>query len=247
VASQARTPRTSKLHPSEIAHFEAQARRELAEADKLKAETREAAARARNEDAAAKTSMILYDREAEKRAKELAANEYHRVYVFDEAVTEGTVKKCINQLTLWARQDPECAIEIQINSPGGSIFDGFALIDFIRDLRERGHEVTTVALGMAASMGGVLLQAGDTRIMGANCFLLIHEGSLGAIGDFGEVEDRVKLMEQLHERILALFEERAKPINAKTTKAWIKRNWQRRDWWIDAQAAADYGFIDEVR
>jgi ATP-dependent protease ClpP protease subunit len=104
-----------------------------------------------------------------------------------------------------------------------------------------------VTFGMAASMAGVLLQAADTRIMGANAFLLIHEGSLGAIGDFGDVEDRVELMGQMHDRILSLFETRAKPINPKTTKAFIRNRWKRKDWWITAEEAAKLGLVDEVR
>ena len=102
-------------------------------------------------------------------------------------------------------------------------------------------------MGVVGGGGGVLLRAADTRVMGANCFMLIHEGSLGAVGDFGEVEDRVKLMEQMHERILALFEERAKPINPKTTKKFIRHRWQRKDWWFSGDEALKLGFVDEVR
>jgi len=234
--------RIGQLHESEIAHYDAQAARELVEAEKLRAEAREVSARADNEESAAATSRILYEREAEKRAKELAANEHHHVYVFDESVSEGSVKKCINQLTLWARQKPDCEIELQINSPGGSVIDGFALIDFIRDLREKGHEVTTVAFGMAASMAGVLLQAGDKRVMGANCLLLIHEASYGISGDHGDVEDRVEMVKIMHDKILSLFAERSS-----LNKAQIGRKWRRKDWWLPAEIALKHGFIDEVR
>lgn len=211
-----------------------------AEAVKSQAEAREASAKA------AKAEIEL-EREQEKRRDELAANEHHRVYVFDSEVNDSSVKRCIDQLVTWHRQDPECEIEIQVNSPGGAIFAGFALIDFIRGLREQGHKITMVTYGMAASMGGVLLQAADVRVMGANAFLLIHEGSMGAIGDFGDVEDRVELMGQMHERILTLFEERARPINPKTTKTFIKNRWKRKDWWITADDAKKLGFVDEVR
>jgi ATP-dependent Clp protease protease subunit len=218
----------------------AKARKYEAEADLARAEAREM-------NAQADLAEMNLEREKEKRDKEKAANERHRVYVFDSDVTASSVKKCMDQLTTWSRQHPGCEIEIQINSPGGSIFDGFALIDFIRDLREHDHHVTMVALGMAASMAGVLLQAADTRVIGANCFMLIHEGSLGAIGDFGDVEDRVQLMGQMHDRILALFEERATPINPKTTKQFIRRRWQRKDWWFPGHEALKLGFVDQVR
>lgn len=172
---------------------------------------------------------------------------YNRVYTFDDAVTERSIKICVQTLTAWSRQEPGCDITIYLNSPGGSILDGFALIDFILELRRKGHKVTTIALGMAASMAGVILQAGTVRAIGSNAILLIHEGSLGAIGSFGEVEDRVKLMKIFHERILDLFEERAKPINSKTTKAFIRKNWDRTDWWIGSSQALELGLVDEVR
>lgn len=219
----------------------------VSEEARTRAETRRIEALAQVAEAKAELAAIALNRERDKREKELAADDFHRVYVFDSDVTAGSVKKCVAQLAEWSRKEPRCDIEIQINSPGGSIFDGFALVDFIRGLRTQGHEITMVAYGMAASMGGVLLQAADNRVMGENAFLLIHEGSLGAIGDFGDVEDRVELMKQLHERILTLFVERATPINPKTTRTFIRNRWKRKDWWLSAEDAAALGFVDEIR
>lgn len=205
------------------------------------------AERARKERAFADRAELDLEREKEKRDKELLENDRFKVYLFDSEVSDGSVKKCIAQLTQWHRQDPGCDIEIKVNSPGGSILAGFELIDFIRDLRNEGHTVTMVAYGMAASMAGVLLQAADHRVMGENAFLLIHEGSLGAIGDWGDVEDRVELMQMFHKRILGLFEARAKPINKKTTTTFIKNRWKRKDWWIPSEEALKLGLVDEVR
>jgi ATP-dependent Clp endopeptidase proteolytic subunit ClpP len=178
---------------------------------------------------------------------ELAKDEHNKLYVFDEAVSAATVKKCIARLTIWARQNPKCTIEVQINSPGGDVIAGFALIDFIHDLRAKRHRVDIVALGFAASMAGVILQAGTNRIMGANAILLIHEAQFGASGSLGEVEDRVKMVEIMHERILELFASRATPLNPKTTKKFIERKWARKDWWMPADEAAKLGFIDSIR
>ena len=213
----------------------------------LKAKTRKEVAQARRAELDVEACKIDLERVIEKRAKELAENDQHKVYVFDKPVAENSVKACITQLVLWSRQDPGCDIELQVNSPGGVIFDGFALIDFLRGLRADGHKITAVTYGMAASMAGVILQAADERVMGQNAFLLIHEGSLGAIGDFGDVEDRVELMGLMHDRILSLFEGRAKAINPKTTKAFIRNRWKRKDWWLTADEAARLGFVDEVR
>jgi ATP-dependent Clp endopeptidase proteolytic subunit ClpP len=231
---------TRPLHKAEIAAFEALAEVRLAERDLFSAQAQKAG----ND---AMISAINLRTKQREEAAEQANNSNNFVYVFDKQVDDNTVKSCITKLTEWSRLNPECEIEVQINSPGGSIFAGLALVDFIRSLQDKGHTVNTVALGVAASMGGVILQVGTTRIMGKNCILLLHQGSLGAIGDFAQVEDRVRLMSLFHERILDIFEERSKPINPKTTKAFIKRNWDRKDWWMTADDALKLGFVDEVR
>lgn len=202
---------------------------------------------ARKEKAEAEQAEILLASKKRAEADELAKNQHHKVYVFDKDVNESSVKSCISQLQTWARQTPNCDIEIQINSPGGDIVEGFALIDFLDDLRHKGHTINIVALGMAASMAGVILQSGDTRIMGKNALLLIHEASFGAAGSVGKVEDRVKLVKIMQNRILDIFAERASAINTKTTKKFIEKNWLRTDWWMDAETALRLGFVDEVR
>lgn len=229
-----------KLDQSEI-------ERNQAEAEKFRAERDEAAAEARKKTAEAEVAEISLAAKRRAEEDELAKNVHHKVYVFDSDVNSSSVKSCKNQLTIWHRNCPNCEVEIQVNSPGGSIVDGFDLIDFIRDFRNKGHKVSMVAFGYAASMAGVIMQAADTRVMGKHAFMLIHEGSLGAIGDFGKVEDRLKLMENFHTKILELFEERAKPKNSKTTKAFIKKRWHRNDWWLPSEEALRLGFIDEVR
>jgi ATP-dependent Clp protease protease subunit len=213
-----------------------------AEADEHSALAAKARAETRLQNAMADVAEIELRRQQLDERISLAANFHHHVYVFDQEVGEKSVKACIQQLQVWSRNDPRCDVEIQINSPGGSIFDGFALIDFIRDLRDKGHKVTLVGIGMVASMAAVVLQAGDNRILGKHATLLIHEGSMGAFGNFGEVEDRVKLMEMFHERILDLFAERSN-----LSKSTIRKNWKRRDWWIDSSDALKHGLVDEVR
>lgn len=220
--------------------FLAEAHAAEAEAELHRAETREKLARAQE----AEISLRSKQR-AEK--DELAKDNHHHVYVFDDQVSESSVKKCIQQLNTWTRQKKNCKIEIQINSPGGAIIDGFALIDYITSLRDQGHTIDIVALGVAASMAGVILQAADKRVIGKNAFLLIHQAQFGAVGNFGKVEDQVKFVELMHDKILTLFANRATPLNSKTTKALIKRKWSRKDWWMNAEDALKYGFVDEVR
>lgn len=234
-------------HRAEAKYLEAQARREKAEERRAEAEAALAEAEARKEAAYAEQEEISLRKDQRDEKDELSKDHHQHIYTFDTKVSDDTVKACINRLNTWSRQDPGCSIELQINSPGGDIIAGLALIDSLRLLQERGHHITTVALGAAFSMGGVILQAGNVRAMGKNSILLLHEGSMGAIGDFGQVEDRVKLMELLHERILTIFEERATTINPKTTRKFIKDHWKRTDWWVDAEDALKYGLVDEIR
>ena len=148
----------------------------------------------------------------------------------------------MSKLTQWHRKDPKCDIEIIFSSPGGSIIDGFELFDFIQHLRNEGHKVTTGSLGMAASMAGILLQAGDVRWIGHQAWMMIHRAAFGAIGKTYEVEDEVRLVKRIEERILDIFTSRSE-----LTKHKIKKNWDRKDWWIDADECLSLGLVDEVR
>ena len=164
------------------------------------------------------------------------------LYRFNEKISSESVKKCMQTLTEWSRLDPECAIEIIFSSPGGSIIDGFELFDFLQDLRYQGHHMTTGTLGYAASMAGVLLQAGDVRWVGQQAWVMIHRAAFGAWGKTYEIEDEVKFIQRIEERILGIFTSRS---NLSKTK--IKRNWDRKDWWISADEAMEMGLVDEIR
>lgn len=184
---------------------------------------------------------ITLEREEFKRSQELATDEYHRVYRFDGEVTGQSVKACMKQLSLWERIDPKCDIEIVFFSPGGDIVAGMALFDYIQSLRRNGHYVVTSAIGMAASMAGILLQSGDKRVMTKESWLLIHQGSFGAMGSFGDVEDRVEWVKKIQDRILNIFAARAK-----LSKEEIDKRWERKNWWISSDEALEWGFIDEI-
>ena len=229
------------------ADIEAAAAKEKSDAESKKAaaETRKLVAEAKEVEFKLVEAKHVADRADEKRRKELAGNEYHHVYLFNNQVTEASVKACIAQLSTWERTLDEgetMTVELQLNSPGGDVVDGFALIDYIVYLQSKGHIVNTVAYGMAASMAGVILEVGDHRSMGSNAVLLIHEASFGAVGSYGEVADRIKLVDIFHERILKLFTDRSN-----VSKAFIKRNWTRKDWWLSADTALKHGFVDSIQ
>lgn len=198
-------------------------------------------AMARNETAAAKLAELELARETDSRRRELAANEHHHVYHFTDAVGATSTRACMKQLATWKRTEPGCAVEIVFSSPGGSVIDGLALFDYIQQIRKVGHKVTTSTLGYAASMAGILLQAGDLRTMGAEAYILVHEVSFGIDGKIGEVEDEVAFIKKIQGRVLDIFASRTK-----LSKVQLARRWRRKDWWLDSTEALALGFVDKV-
>ena len=170
------------------------------------------------------------------------AESARRHYTFYARVEEETVQDCMRTLTSWSTKAPGASLTVTFNSPGGSVHDGLALFDFLRHLRTEGHHLTTVALGRAASMGAVLLQAGDHRVVGANAFVMLHEVSSGSSGKVSELEESIELSKRLQKRLLVILSERS----TMSVQA-IQRRWARRDWWLDAEDAVALGFADEVR
>tara|TARA_Y100001973_G_scaffold4114_1_gene6022 strand:+ start:362 stop:1114 length:753 start_codon:yes stop_codon:yes gene_type:complete len=213
-----------------------------AELAKVLAEVRQIEAEARKVEAEAGVAEIEFKKTWLQAEKETYTDEENFLYRFNRDVSCSSVSGCMKRLTQWHRKDPKCDMEIVFSSPGGDIIAGFELFDFIQDLRNQGHKVITGSLGMAASMAGVLLQAGDERWIGHQAWMMIHRAAFGAIGKTYEVEDEVKLVKRIEERCLDIFVSRSK-----LTKQKIKRNWDRKDWWIDADECLELGLVDEVR
>ena len=234
--------RSAKEIKADIALKEAEARKMEAEALNIEAMVR------KNQLEGDKASVELTVKQMdlvikeEKRAREKAADDENFLYRFGSEVSGGSVTSCIKKLTEWSRLNPKCDIEVIFSSPGGSIIDGFELFDFMQHLRSKGHRITTGTLGYAASMAGILLQAGDTRWIGQQAWLMIHRASFGAYGKTFEIEDEVKFIKRIEERVLDIFTSRSN-----LTRNKIKRNWERKDWWISAEQAVDLQLVDEVR
>jgi ATP-dependent Clp endopeptidase proteolytic subunit ClpP len=225
-----------------ITKASAEAEKIMAEADLAKAQARQAKAEARKAEAEASQQEIKLEDARKDQLKQKATDEENYLYRFNKDVNSHSVAACMSKLTEWARLSPGCDVEIIFSSPGGSIIDGFELFDFIQELRGRGHKMTTGSLGMAASMAGILLQAGNVRWIGHQAWMMIHRAAFGAIGKTYEIEDEVKLVKRIEERCVDIFVSRSK-----LTKYKIKRNWDRKDWWIDADECLELGLVDEVR
>lgn len=174
-------------------------------------------------------------------AEELSSLSDAHVFHFFGKVDANNCALAIDELGSWSRKDPGCDITVVFNSPGGSVWEGLALYDFMRDLSKRGHRLTTKSIGMAASMGAVLLQAGDTRVISPHSYMLLHEITSGAIGKVSELEDSIKLTERLQDQLLSILARRAS-----MNKTQIRRAWKRKDYWIDANEALNLGFVDKI-
>lgn len=171
---------------------------------------------------------------------------YHHHYLFDAPVDSKSVYSCLATLSAWHREDPECPMNITINSPGGSVIDGFHLLDELSRYSLRGggkHKVTITVRGEAASMAGILLQVADERVMGPRAQLLIHEISSWTQGSIGSIKDDVKRLDMLTAQVIALFLERSE---GKITRKKFEASWARRDWWLSAGDALAAGFCDRI-
>lgn len=197
------------------------------------------------------SEIKLLDLEAEKTALErdeyarderdaLAKASEARTYNFVEGVGPSSVKNAIIVLNEWARKSKR-PITIVYNTPGGGVFEGLALYDAIEAIKAQNIKVTTVVRGMAASMGGILLQSGDERIIGKNAYVLIHEVSDVAMGTTSELEDELKLTKRLQARLVGILASRS-TLTAKQ----IEHKWKKTDWWLDADEAVELGFADKI-
>lgn len=214
-----------------------------AEADQFTAQAEWYRAEARKFDAEARVADLDASHKERQRREADAADVHHHCYRFTGGVGKDSVEKCMSKLTEWHRLAPTgTPFEVIFFSPGGDIISGMALFDHLRWLSSVGHKITTGMTGMAASMGGILMQAGDHRWASGESWYLIHRASFGAGGKTFEVEDEVEWVKRIEKRIIKIFTTRTH-----LTEAKIKRNWDRKDWWIDADQALEFGLVDEIR
>ncbi len=178
-----------------------------------------------------------------------ASNDYHRVYRFTDEVTEESVGKCIDTVDLWSRVNPGAEIQVVFTSPGGSVYDGLALVDHLRSLSRQGHRIVTGCEGFAASMAGILLQAGDWRWIGKESYILIHEFSTVGWGTVSEISDNVVRLHRVQDRVIRLFLDRAAEADAEKllTPTQFRAKWKKTDWWLDSDESRLHGFVDEIR
>ena len=189
------------------------------------------------------TEKAELDASAARRAEAnaLASDLEQRTYIFYDGVDEVSCKQAIRDLNSLSRRFPGEPLTVVINSPGGIIYHGLAVYDHIRALSERGHFITTVTRGIAASMGGILLQAGDLRLVGPTSDILIHENSGGFIGQVSERQDSTERARQLWEKLTAILASKST-----MTAEEIREKAYKFEWWLSADEAVELGFADAI-
>lgn len=162
-----------------------------------------------------------------------------RIVMLHEEVNPTTASLTVAQLLFLEGQDPDKDIFLYINSPGGSITDGMAIFDTMQYIK---CEVSTICLGLAASMGAFLLAAGQKgkRYALPNSEIMIHQPSAGYRGQVTDIEIHTKRLLYIKDRMNTILSEKTgQPID-------IIRQDTERDNFMTAEEALKYGIIDKI-
>ena len=145
----------------------------------------------------------------------------------------------VAQFLFLEKEDPDKDIEVYINSPGGDVMAGLAIYDTMKHIKP---DIATTCVGMAASMGAVLLSGGTKGKRAAlpNSRIMIHQGSAGFQGTPSDIEIQVRLVMSFKEKLTEILAE-----NCAREFSQVSRDVDR-DYWMTPQEGVDYGIIDTV-
>ena len=162
-----------------------------------------------------------------------------RIIFLGEEVNETTASLTVAQLLFLEAEDPEKDIQLYINSPGGSVTAGMAIYDTMRYIK---CDVSTICIGMAASMGAFLLAGGTKgkRLALPNAEIMIHQPLGGAQGQATEIEIAAKHILRTKQKLNTILAENCgQPYDVVAADT-------ERDNWKSAEEAMQYGLIDRV-
>ncbi|NLY53321.1 MAG: ATP-dependent Clp endopeptidase proteolytic subunit ClpP [Firmicutes bacterium] len=162
-----------------------------------------------------------------------------RIIMLGTPIDDHVANLVVAQLLHLEGEDPEKDISIYINSPGGSIDAGLAIYDTMQYIKP---DVRTICVGLAASMGSLLLAAGTKgkRMALPNARIMIHQPHGGVQGQATDIEIQAKEILRLRNKLNEIYvHHTGQPLER------IARDVDR-DFWMDAEAAREYGIVDEV-
>jgi ATP-dependent Clp protease protease subunit len=162
-----------------------------------------------------------------------------RIIVLGTALEEADGNRLCAQLLLLSAEDPRSDLSLWINSPGGSVSAMLAIHDVMRLIP---NDVSTLAMGMAASAGQFLLSAGTPgkRYALPHSRVLLHQGSAGIGGTAVDIEIQADDLRRTRDTVLGLIAR-----HTGQDVATVERD-SRRDRWFSATEALEYGFVDKV-
>ena len=162
-----------------------------------------------------------------------------RIIMLSEEVNDTTASLIVAQLLYLEAQDPDKDIQFYINSPGGSVTDGMAIYDTMQYIK---CDVSTICVGMAASMGAFLLSSGTKgkRLALPNAEIMIHQPSAGTQGQITDMAIHLKRLEVIKKRLNAILADNTGRSVEEITAAC------ERDNFMTAEEAVAYGLIDKV-
>ena len=162
-----------------------------------------------------------------------------RIIFLGEEVNSHTANLVVAQLLFLANEDPKRDIKLYINSPGGSVYDGLAIIDTMNYIKP---DVQTIGIGLQASMGAMLLSCGakGKRFALPNARIMIHQPSSGTQGKVTDQEITLRESIFVKQRLAEIFAE-----NTGKDLKQVEKDMDR-DNWMSAEEAKAYGIIDEI-
>jgi len=162
-----------------------------------------------------------------------------RIIMLGTAIDDNVANTIVAQLLFLEAENPEKEISLYINSPGGSISAGMAIYDTMQHINAK---VSTICIGMAASMGAFLLAAGEIgkRFALPNSEIMIHQPLGGTQGQATDIEIHARRIIQMREQLNKILAKRT----GQSLKV-IERDTDR-DNFMPAEAAKEYGLVDEV-
>lgn len=162
-----------------------------------------------------------------------------RIIFLGEDVNSHTANLVVAQLLFLANEDPKRDIKLYINSPGGSVYDGLAIIDTMNYIKP---DVQTIGIGLQASMGAMLLSCGakGKRFALPNARIMIHQPSSGTQGKVTDQEITLRESIFVKRRLAEIFAE-----NTGKDLKQVEKDMDR-DNWMSAEEAKEYGIIDEI-
>jgi len=162
-----------------------------------------------------------------------------RIIFIGDEINQATASLVVAQLLFLAAEDPEKDISIYINSPGGSVTDGFAIFDTMNHIKP---DVSTICVGLAASMGAFLLAAGTKgkRFALPNSEVMIHQPLGGARGQATDIKIHAEQILKTKDKINQILSERTgQPLEKIQVDC-------ERDYFMSAEEAKNYGLVDAI-